>query len=314
MAPGAHVTETAADTAERILVAAITDPGARPHEPAPTVLDAIRTHTLAPLAWDTLVSAGHRDAWPASLRSTLRAAAAAHVLVSELVNAELRRVIASLGDAGLRAALVKGAAIAHTHYRYPHWRPRGDSDLVIRAADRDAIAGTLSALGYERSGAIDGDLLTQQSQWRRPLGGAVLHTVDVHWRVFNPHVLATVLPVERLLARAVPVRALGTHAMCACPVDALLLACVHRVAHHAEDDENLIWAYDIHLLTSSLDAREAPEFAQTAAASAVRALCAHGIAVARARFGTPVPSAVEDVLAVPAAGEASRILDRKSVV
>ena len=39
------------------------------------------------------------------------------------------------------------------------------------------------------------------------------------------------------------------------PVHALLVACIHRVAHH-RGTERLIWLLDIHLLASRLEERE----------------------------------------------------------
>jgi hypothetical protein len=215
--------------------------------------------------------------------------------VSELCDAELRRIIEAFGHAGIRLLVIKGAALAYTHYRVPHLRPRNDSDVVIEEAQCDAAAGVLSALGYVKSHAIDGTLITQQSQWTRALHAGLSHALDVHWRVFNPHLFANVSSVESLMARAVPVPALGAHALAPRNVDALVLACAHRVAHHPGADD-AVWDYDIHLLVSSLRDNEIGAFTSAVAAADLRAVTAACIAAARARFGTRVPTVLQSFL------------------
>ena len=274
--------------AEHILAAAVTDPASPPATVSAQLLPQIERHPMAALAWDVLTTSGSADAWPEAIQATLRRASAARAIVSELVDAELRRVIAAIGAAGIRVVLIKGAALAYTHYRRPHLRPRSDSDLVIDEAGRDATADVLSTLGYVRSDAVDGGLITQQFQWTRVLNPGLVHAVDVHWRVFNPHLFAGVLPTASLLARAVPVPALGSHALSPCASDALLLACVHRVAHHAGEADAL-WDFDIHLVAASLGVDEASTFVTAVASSGVRAVAASTIAGAQARFGTRLP-------------------------
>jgi hypothetical protein len=276
------------EAVERILVGAVTHPASPPAMVSSEVLHQLERHRLAPLAWDALTTSGAAAAWPEPLQASLRRASAAQALVSELLDAELRRVVAAIGAAGIRAVLVKGAALAYTHYRRPHLRPRSDSDLVIDEADRDATANVLSTLGYVRSDAVDGGLITQQFQWTRVLNPGLVHAVDVHWRVFNPHLFADVLPTASLLARAVAVAALGTHALSPCASDALLLACVHRVAHHA-GEVDAIWDFDIHLLVSSLGADDAAGFMDAVTATNMRAVSAAAIAAAQGRFGTCLP-------------------------
>ena len=284
------------ESADLILIGAITNPASLPAVPSAEVLEQIEEHRLGPLAWDAVMTAGYAERWPEPLRGTLRRGAAAQALVSELANTELRRVVDALGEAGIRAVLIKGAALAFTHYRRPHLRPRTDTDLVIDGAQRDAVAEILMALGYARSPAVDGVLVTQQFQWSRTLRAGVVHALDVHWRVFNPHAFANVLSVERVLARAVPVPALGPHALAPCSIDALVLACAHRAAHHAGDTDAL-WDFDVHLLVSSLGGEEVRELQQAVAAADVRAIAAAGIASAASRFGTTVPPTLQAFLA-----------------
>jgi Uncharacterised nucleotidyltransferase len=276
---------------DHLLVSAVRDPASPLPPPPADRLGHLERHHLAPLAWDALATSGRVEDWPRPVQSSLRRASAAQALVSDLLDRELRRVIDSAGEAGVRTLLIKGAALAYTHYRRPHLRPRSDSDIVVNESDRDAMARVLDALGYRRSDAIDGSLITQQAQWTRTLDAGVVHAVDVHWRVFNPHLFGPVAAVDWLYERACPLPALGPHAHCPCTVDALLLACVHRVAHHAGEDDP-IWDFDVHLLVSSLSDDDAAEFGRIVAAADLRAISAAGIGSAHSRFRTRLPSAV----------------------
>ncbi len=132
---------------ERILVAAVTDPASPPQSLTSRILDDIERHRFAPLAWDALTASGHAPAWPTAVQLRLRRAAAAQALAADLLDSELRRVVAACGEAGVRAVLIKGAALAYTHYRLPHLRPRSDSDLVIMESDRETLAQVLPDLG-----------------------------------------------------------------------------------------------------------------------------------------------------------------------
>ena len=76
---------------------------------------------------------------------------------------------------------------------------------------------------------------------------------------------------------------------------ALLLACLHRVAHH-DDDLRLIWIDDIHLIAQRMSADEWRLFEQAAADRRVHAVCAKGISLARHYFHTALPHAMSPEL------------------
>ena len=82
-----------------------------------------------------------------------------------------------------------------------------------------------------------------------------------------------------------PVAALGTHALTLSRVDALFVACIHRVAHH-QDAIDLLWLWDIHLLASRLSAEERVQLLGLAARASMRAVCARGLELASAQFRT----------------------------
>ncbi len=235
-------------------------------------------------------------------RSTAPTSAAVHALLGASRAAaaddaartrELARVVSRLEDAGCRPLVFKGAALAQTHYRRPWLRPRLDTDVLIDPGRQDAAAGAFADLGYSRPPFVSGRLVMYQEMFVRAEGGGLEHVFDVHWRVANPQAVSEVFSHAELVARAVPIELGRARLRAPCPVDALLLACVHRAAHH-HDSRDLLWLYDIHLLATGLSADEWSDLVASAARRRVAALCARGLALTAARFGTHVPDVVAD--------------------
>jgi hypothetical protein len=163
---------------------------------------------------------------------------------------------------------------------------RGDADLLIRRDGLESALDALEALGYSRVPSIDGKLVMQQLQLCRtdPYGAA--HVLDIHWRVSNPHLFAGIFEFDELAAQAQSIAELGTSARGLSDAHALLLACIHRVAHHDASDR-LIWIYDIHLLVRAMDQTARSAFVKLAADKEVARVCADGIALSCERLHTP---------------------------
>jgi hypothetical protein len=229
--------------------------------------------------------------------------------VREMLRArELRRIVGASAGAGIRCLLMKGAGLAYTVYPEPHLRPAGDVDLFIERADVERLERALAAAGYRRRVEPDAEAASMQRHYARAESG-IEHCVDVHWRVSNRHVFADAVPFARAWDASVGVdafpgaRTLGT-------IDALVLACLHRVAHH-DDHGSLIWMWDIHLLASALSDRGRAELVRTAAESKMRAVVAHGVALVHDRFATSGAASLIDELRQAAGDEPSaRFLER----
>jgi hypothetical protein len=197
---------------------------------------------------------------------------------------ELCRVLGALGGVGVRAVLLKGAALGHTHYPRPELRPRLDTDLLIDADGRDRAAEVLVTLGYRRAAETDGDLCVSQVHFDYVDAAGVRHPLDVHWRMSNALAFADVLSYDEIARDALPLPGLGPHAFAPCAAHSLLVACVHRVAHH-RDSPQLLWLYDIHLLAGGLDDDARTQLVDLAAARRVRAVCAASLQRAADAFG-----------------------------
>jgi hypothetical protein len=249
---------------------------------------AVRHRILLLLGW-TLRAAGRlRDSPPEFVEAFQRAERAA--VVEDVVrHTELVPVLEQLSAAGVRALLFKGAALAHRHYPAAYLRVRADTDLLVPAADLPRLEGVLGRLGYVQPAETSGRLVSYQCHYHKIDRHGIAHAFDVHWKISNLQVLADRFGWEELWRGRVGVDALGSSAVTADDVHALLLALVHRAGHHP-GSQNLLWIYDLHVLASRLRPEE------MAAARGLGQVAAEGLALARDRFGNRAADALIDAL------------------
>lgn len=213
--------------------------------------DAARDEGVLPVVLDCVARRG----WPGvgdQLRASLERERDAAVALAALSSIDLIQALAALSAAGVHPLVIKGAALAHTHYARPSLRPRIDTDLLIRARDIDAAHAVFRSLGAEYIPHVTGSFVMSQFHYASTDRAGCRHVYDVHWRIANPQVFAAVLSYEEMAAQAVGIPALGAGARAPGTVHALLLACIHRAAHHGGTGP-LIWLLDLHRLAGSLD-------------------------------------------------------------
>ncbi|MFN2164879.1 MAG: nucleotidyltransferase family protein [Anaerolineae bacterium] len=244
-------------------------------------------HRLVPLAWEHLGRLG--GGVPEPFRTRFRTDSARLALGNDRLDSHLSATLALLVAAGVTPLVIKGSALGQTHYGHSGLRPRSDTDLLVAEADRDKAVDALLRAGFRQGGGIDGRLVTCQVVLVQEDPPGFPHVYDLHWRISNRQAVAARLSYQELLDRAIRVPALGPHARAPCAVDALLLACAHRAAHHA-DHERLIWLYDIHLLVESLSEAELDEFVTLAIDKQLSGICKAGIYRAQELFGTRHPA------------------------
>lgn len=245
-------------------------PSAATDADAAQLVESIEQNGIGPLVYARL------SGWP--IQSALRDVAIRAAAGETSRLADLRAVLEAFEANGIRVLIIKGTGLAYDIYPSPELRPRGDTDLLIAESDLETVRTILHERGYT-SPLTSGDTLAirQQSFMR---GG---HVYDVHWDVANSPIVRDALPFEELLGRAIAVPRIAPNALAPSHVDALLLACIHRVAHH-HDVERLIWLYDIHLLRESMSAEEHARFWRLAADRRVVAICERSIELADGWF------------------------------
>ena len=256
---------------------------AQPFDPDTPFWQAAGEHGVHLILADLARSNGAMREWPDEARVLVRRATADAAAADSLRQAGLRLVLDRLGAAGVPCLLMKGAALAYTLYAQPHLRPRRDTDILIRPGDASRAQALLDEAGYARAVETSGDLASFQFHVDRRGAAGTLHALDVHWRIANPQLFAHSLRFEDLDAAHVPVPALGPHARALSAPHALMLACVHREAHHPGSDR-LVWLWDVHQLAASLRDRDADVFIAVASKASMRAICAHTLESAASCF------------------------------
>jgi len=190
-------------------------------EDAARFLESMQQHAIGPLVYSRLTG----DSWP--VHAALRDAAIRAAAMEPLRLADLRALLAALAGRGIRAVIIKGTGLAYDLYEAPELRPRGDTDLLIGEGDVAALRGLMRDVGYE-SQLTSGDTLAIRQQTFIRAG----HVYDVHWDISNSPVVRDALPFDEVIGRAISVPRIAPNALAPSHVDALLLACIHRVAHH----------------------------------------------------------------------------------
>lgn len=225
-------------------------------------LRAIVAHGVGPLVYaHARLPQLRGDAIQASAYEPLRAS-------------DLAEVLDALAARGVEALIMKGTALAYDVYPAPELRPRSDTDLLIARDDLAALRAAMLALGFEEHLSSGDEHGLRQTVFTRAPG----MVYDVHWSATNVPVFDAVLRFDDLRTRALALPRLGPHACALSHVDALLLACIHRVAHH-HDSDRLIWLVDIDLLRERMSREEHERFWHLAAAGRIVGVCTRSIAV-----------------------------------
>ena len=254
------------------------EPSVWPDDVQPAEIDALAEHGVTPLVY----RATHL---PALRAEAIRAAG-----VEQHRLGDLRQVLAALAGRGVEILILKGSALAYDIYEEPELRPRGDTDLLIRPEALPEAREVFTGLGFRETPGSGDEHGVRQAMFTR--GG---HTYDVHWAIANTPVLAGALTFDELFARSIALPRVSPHARGLCRVDALLLACIHRVAHH-HDSERLIWLCDIALLRDRMTAGEHAEFWRLAAERRIVGICARSVDLADDWMSRPPRHRAEEFL------------------
>ena len=226
-------------------------------------VNAIVAHGMAPLVYASA-------ALPQLRNEAMRAAAHEPLRASDLAE-----VLAALAARGVQPLITKGTALAYDIYTAPELRPRSDTDLLIAREDLSALRETMLSRGFEEVPSSGDEHGLRQAVFTRAPG----MVYDVHWAATNVPAFDAVLHYDDLRTRAIALPSLGPHARGLSHVDALLMACIHRVAHH-HDSDRLIWLVDIALLRDRMTADEHRVFWRQAADGHVVAVCSRSIELA----------------------------------
>ena len=244
-------------------------------------------HLLKPSAdWKNL-----SENFRVALLEQLRSSAAI-----EMVRArDLSGLLEAFEKRGITALVIKGGALAYTHYDEPFLRTRCDTDIFIDLGDIRKTRKVFLDLGYKLDGQI---YKSHQFNGSKFSFGMWAINYDVHSRLNNCAEYARIISYASARKESLAIPALGD-ARTLGPVHTLLLACMHRAGNPDHDPDRLIWLYDIHLLVSVMPDVQLLRFAQLAVAEHIQGICREAIDKASLYFATRVPAKVQEVLLLP---------------
>jgi hypothetical protein len=254
----------------------------------------LREHGLGPLVYRALQERQLLDVQPAGFRSELARLGREEALIEPFRRDEVTRVIDALTLAGVQPLLFKWTELAYTCYPDPSLRPRLDTDLLIRQDDVEKASRVFGRLGFTPGLRTSGEHVTHQAIYISPRHGLEI-AFDVHWKLSDPQAFADLFSYEELERDARLVAALGPAARALCDEHALLVACMHRVAHHF-DQEILIYLYDIALLGRRLGPHAWDRVVAMATAKGICQVTSRGLDLSSGLFGLEVPPRVSQEL------------------
>lgn len=156
---------------------------------------------------------------------------------------ELKKILQSFSRAGIRAMVLKGAALAEQYYKDIALRPMADIDLLIHEDEWVQARNILSGLGYAFHNIcyqLSKNEIVDYSHYRcqiRCWKSYVL--LEIHFRLFN---LGIVKPEDNIWQRAQLAKIAGVDTLIPSSEDMLLHLLIHANIHKFY---RLIWFVDV---------------------------------------------------------------------
>jgi hypothetical protein len=201
---------------------------------------------LAPLLSYHLSQSG--IAVPSETRHRLLALTFAHRSANRARFAVLGEILDAFTAAGIRAVVLKGAALAHLLYPNPGLRPLGDLDLLVDADLADRAQSTLGTLGFTAppAGARTGSRTRRHHHL--PIATKVCDGYDVRVEIHTDALSGDTpgsLTMERLTVAPQPFAIGDRTAYALGHADMLYHLCRHLAEPAVAGTLRLIWVADI---------------------------------------------------------------------
>ena len=218
---------------------------------------------------------------------------------------ELQKVLSLFTNAVIPFLLMKGTPLAYTHYPQPYLRSRCDTDILFNNKnDAEKASSLLETLGYQRPNAVSGEFVSHEFSCHKTDKLGIGYTLDMHWKLSNAQRFARAFTFTELADSSTQITELSEHVHALGPVHAMLLACMHRIAHKPEGMENrLIWLFDIHLLVENFDNSQWQQFISITKEKGMGGICLDGIQQTRNTFFTDIPEHILSELEVAASND-----------
>jgi len=232
---------------------------------------------IQPFLRHRLKETGALKTCPVALQQAFERRRLMEVIVHSLRGKELLRIIEEFHGAGVRALILKGAALSYLIYPKPNLRTCCDIDVLVDPKKIESADRVLRSLGYKRT-----DRLNFETTYAREDRG-VEHVLDLHWKLSNSQFFSGKFDFEETYERSIPIGALSQRARTLDTVDALIYACIHMAGHRVWD--RLIWLTDIYLLHGRLSGAQFQEFVTRAINKRCGSVCLEALRMTQKVYG-----------------------------
>lgn len=202
----------------------------------------------------------------------------------------LRRALAALAQAGCRALVLKGAALARWLYPSPEQRQSSDLDVLVEPGRWLQAHTALSAIGLTSDGYSQHDRASGQVSYHDPISG---RTLDIHHVLSVVPELACRFIFDDLYAASIQLPGLD-EARALSPLHAIQHAVIHYCAHQPSADRPAVWLYDLALLMRQLQADDWKALDTQVRARQIAALHAYVIDEVQQWFDLAVPPVIRE--------------------
>ena len=265
-----------------------------------SISDAANAEGVVALLHEYISSADPSSEIPASFQTHIAQRAREKAQQCLMREAECRRLLMRLEQAGVQVLLLKGSALAYWAYPSAHLRDCSDIDLLFLSyAETQKAISVLQTLQYSlRDTALPGNLVSfEQTCVRDSRVGAGLE-IDLHWRLSSSPLFAYQFDSDELISSAITLPKLGVNARGLSPVHAFFNACMHRIQNMADGTQDCLkWLYDLHLLSSQFKASDWQAITNIAIERQLAGACWDGLQATRREFNTVIPENILDELA-----------------
>ncbi len=200
------------------------------------VLESAFWHGIAPLLYNNLKDTQENHLIPREIMAQLRTAYHGNLARNMYLYTELKRILETLCDKGVKVIVLKGAALAKTVYGDIGLRQMGDVDLLVKREDLPHAEDIMSGLGYRFQGDMTPDWYRENHQHISYIHPEKNIPVEIHWHIARRAHLSRIRIVdtdiiERWWKGAKTIEFSGIKVCILCPEDLILHLCLHFFKH-----------------------------------------------------------------------------------
>ena len=199
------------------------------------VLASAFWHGIAPLLYHNLKNISKGHCIPQEVMDQLRTAYHGNLARNMYLYAELKRILETFCDKGVKVIVLKGAALAKTVYSDIGLRQMSDVDLLVKKEDLPCAEKIMSGLDYRFQGDMPPEWYRENHQHISYVNSEKNIPVEIHWHIARKaHPLRIRIIndiIERWWEEAKTIEFSGSKVQILSPEDLIIHLCLHFLKH-----------------------------------------------------------------------------------